>query len=143
MEGFGVGLSILQLRHPLCFLPLLPLPPLQNPKKKVVHGQRNKIMSGVKAPAIYLPESGANIGFTYPAQALGIFFRNGKEHRIFSGGSRFDSHLLLPPADAIGHGWVKKRRRYLVVLTPMQATVMRPVSVLGRTLSKRRRLSTD
>lgn len=33
----------------------------------------DKITGGVIAPAFYLPESGANIGFTYPAQALGIF----------------------------------------------------------------------
>jgi hypothetical protein len=33
----------------------------------------DKMSMGVKAPAFYLPESGASIGFTYPAQALGIF----------------------------------------------------------------------
>lgn len=33
----------------------------------------DKITVGLTTPAFYLPESGASIGFVYPARALGIF----------------------------------------------------------------------
>lgn len=33
----------------------------------------DKITTGLTTPAFYLPESGASIGFVYPARALGIF----------------------------------------------------------------------